>query len=329
MNPERGRSEEPVSRCEVTLAGLVAKSVETARVLVQAHLPLKPSAFTLVGLAAAFAETFDTFTFRDNPDLTRYVLMARFAARTNDLIDMIPIVLDSDDSSDGAIVQRHFRDVQIERRATLARLRGLENGRELHHEAINHYMEEISLLNREERQKPQGSHSVSEVLIYRELESAISLVHLSAMIIDEQELRARIGARIPERSIEGLVQKYRWITEGKPATQTEHRLCMLFNLSMGLQISDDLTDVADDTALGLTTPATVVLCDTGGDREETEKRLSLIANNYYTKAEGFGATRGATKGVDITYRLVKFMMHSFPGNLGGPREQLLAELRRE
>lgn len=310
----------------IGLPELAKQTANVTKELFVRRLRIRPSALTLVGLRAAFK---GHFPIQDNPNIDFYVNMAQFQARTNDLLDIIPIAAESKDLPSGSFgaVRTHYESIQRERRAALKRLREPLEGYEVKRAVVNNYMAEIALINRDGRKKSEGTYYQGNIIAYRALENAVSLVNLSAIVLDHSELKARVLPKIEKRTTQAVKEKYSWILESNPETDMERKLCALFNIVMGLQCCDDVHDLEQDLRLGLDTIATETLKMHSGDERKTRRTVAKIRDKYYERARGLGATKAATSAINSTYKLVKLIMDAFPRRFGAPREKLLAELK--
>ncbi len=129
-NERRGNVSNFQSSNEIGLPELAKETVNVTKELFVRRLRIRPSSLTLVGLTAAFK---GHFPIQDNPNIDLYVNMAEFQARTNDLLDIIPISSESKDLPSGSfgVVRTHHESSQRERRAALKILREPEEGYEV------------------------------------------------------------------------------------------------------------------------------------------------------------------------------------------------------
>ena len=151
---------------EIGLPELVKETVNVTKELFVRRLRIRPSALTLVGLTVAFK---GYFPIQDNPNIDWYVNMAQFQARTNDLLDIIPIAAEPKGLPSGSfdVVRTHYESIQRERRAALKRLRESEEGYEVKRAVVNNYMAEIALINRDGRKNSKGPHCQDNIIVYR------------------------------------------------------------------------------------------------------------------------------------------------------------------
>lgn len=284
-------------------------------------------AFILVGMKTAFPEKFGNKELLGDPNFKFFNYLVRLGVVLNDVVDIVPHARSEGQQE---VVEKIFE--RWKKAIEAVNTKAGEFSQEMQQpkkEFIKNYQREFLFLEEVAREKSGADWDFSQVLRYREIMNAASIVHDAAALLGDDVLSPRL-ALIDKRNLswEALEEKYDWIIKGRYENQTEQKLCALFNIVMCLQIVDDQLDLEDDWRLGLCTIATQVLKEKEGNNEAVESTMRNLAAGYFKKAEFYGMTRPAGKGMEYAFILAKKLAKKFPHQLGGRRERLLDDLSR-
>lgn len=301
---------------EISFGDLSESTIETIKLLRDGNKIRPFGALTLVGMKAAFPERFSEDVLSDNPNLAFFSAFTRLGIDINDAVDIIPHAR-AEGKKD--VIEGIYRGWKKIIRDTVkeARLSPTEGDEKIN--LVRNYQREVLTIEKEAREESWDKNDLQEIIRYREMVNAVSLVHNVAALSGIQTFSSRLE-EIDKRelSLETLFEKYRWIIQGKPENEAERRLCALFNLTMGVQVIDDWFDISDDKKLGLKTIALQLLDEKEGS-VKTAFRLWQYADSYFKRSEEFGVSKNARHGTAGFFTLVKVISKVFPG-IGGRRE---------
>lgn len=121
--------------------------------------------------------------------------------------------------------------------------------------------------------------SLETVLEAKELENAINLTHVAAVLFGTEDL-PQSALELDSQGLDGHKQlslsemkaRYEWLIHGQPENETQTKLCALFNLVMITQIIDDWRDRDIDSKLGIHSIGLSLMESTKGDENLAEKK---------------------------------------------------------
>ncbi len=305
---------------KVTFRGLCGATLDAVRLYRSDPDKINPiGAMTLIGMKAAFPERFTYEQLRSNPNLKFFTHFAWLGVEVNDAVDIIPQARREERQEAIENVFSWWKKAIRHTRAE-ADLSPEESAQK--RQLMRDYQREILFLEKLTRETPEADWNLEKTIRYREVMNAISVVHNAAALLGNEALPSRLNT-IDKGNLswEALEKKYSWMVDGKPENETERRLCALFNLVMAVQVIDDWYDVEDDKKLGLHTVATQLIREEGEiNRVEVEARR--LTNNYFKRAELYGATKMAGMGLEKFMITFKKLLRRF-AHRAGRRERLL------
>lgn len=314
MNGIDNKEAQPQGESEITAKGLVKATLESAKLHRDKDVHLL-GAIALVGMKAAFSERFSNKQLRNDPNLHFFNAVVWLGVEVNDAVDIIPKAREDEN-------QEVIEDIFSSWKRILRASKNTAGASEERNNILTNYQREILFLEKQVREGDE-EHSLSEIRTYREAMNAISVVHNAAALLGSEALEGRLDTiNKSELSPEKLKDKYEWLVYGDPRNDTEKRLCALYNLVMGVQVIDDYCDIEDDRKLGLHTIATELL-ENVSDKSFAEDVIKEHAEAYFRKAEKFGVTKRAWKGMKYFFKTLKNLQKIFPDTAGGRRERLL------
>lgn len=284
-------------------------------------------AVILVGMKTAFPEKFGNRELLNNPSLKFFNYLVRLGIVLNDVVDIVP---HAKAEGQQEVVEKIFERWKKAIEAVNTRASGFpQEIQRSKREFIKNYQREFLFLEKLTRERSEADWNLSRVLRYREIMNAASIIHDAAALLGSDSLSPRL-VPIDRRNLSwrALEEKYDWVIKGRHENQTERKLCALFNIVMCLQIVDDWLDLEDDQRLGLCTIATQVLKEGEGGVKAAEATMKNLAAGYFERAEFYGMTRPAGKGMEYAFILGKKLAKKLPHQLGGRRERLLDDPSR-
>lgn len=307
------------SEGRVAFGGLSKATIDTLRLYKSDPSSVNPvGALTLIGMKAAFPEKFSNEQLRNNPNLKFFNCLVWLGVELNDTVDVSPKAREIGEQK----LANHIFDWWKEAiRTARAEADVIPEESVQRRQLVENYQREILYCEKNAKESLEEEASLQRAVRYREMINAISLVHNAAALLGHEDLSSRLETiRKQDLSWEALEDKYEWVIDSKPKNETERRLCGLFNLVMGVQVIDDWFDVQDDQKLGIQTIATQALADEGPGQART--KIQELTNTYFKKAETFGVTKRAGKGIGSVFTNLKRLMRRFPSR-GGRRERML------
>jgi len=317
---EREISTDLQSKKEITFTGLSKAAIDTVRLYRSDPDKMNPiGAITLVGMKAAFPEKFTNEQLRNNPNLTFFNYFAWLGVEVNDAVDIVP---QARAEGQQEMVENIFSWWKTALRATQAEADLTPEDSMQKKQLIEDYQREILFCEGAIRETSDADLNLEKLIKYREVVNSISIVHNATALMGHEALPTRLETiNKKDLSLPALEEKYSWMVNGEPETDTEEKLSALFNFAMGVQVIDDWYDVEDDKKLGLHTIATQVVAGEPTS-DKAMKKIQEIADGYFDKAETYGATKTAGIGTKQFFTVLKTLIRKFPKG-GGRRERLL------
>jgi len=165
-------------------------------------------------------------------------------------------------------------------------------------EVIDTSLQEVEVVERWIRERrDSGTLDFTAIDIYRNTVNAIENVSTTAMVLGPGRLASHIQP-IPEeqRDIQSILDKYAWVLGNHPATPAERAVMIMHNISMAVQIIDDLSGQRIDALLRIPTYASGARALTSGDRKAARAILNGKIAAYKAKARELGLGKLATEG---------------------------------
>lgn len=187
---------------------------------------------------------------------------------------------------------------------------------------VGDYVRELCFM--ETWAKNKDDWSADEVVEYRELVNAVSWMGVLGVMYGEEFLAER-RKRVDHLSLEGIKEKYRWMTEGSRSLNKEERVAKLwFNVIMAGQVRDDISGIELDDKYGVVSLARL-------NRGDLDKKKS----GYLHKAEELGLTKNAAvlmdKAVESSLKILSGfrLIKDFPWMPKKWRERAGSAFKRE
>jgi len=302
----------------ITFTGLTKSTLDLLGHHIRHKENIGVASLVFVGLKTAFPERFKTLDVND-PNVRFFGSIVWLGIELNDACDMLPQVRAEGNQEAANEVFTCWKAVIRHSKAIVAS----GPDKEFKEKLLSDYQREILAIERKARVNPD-EWDLAKILRYREIVNGISVVANAAALLGEEALPRRLDSiDKADLSWETLEKKYSWLIDGKPATDTEKRLCALFYMMMGIQITDDWLDIKNDTRLELNTIATVVLKKQRGKPEFAIPILDHLSNSYWRKAKTFGVSKQAWISFNFLFEQAKKVSQRFPTKAGGKREILL------
>lgn len=255
------------------------------------------------GVRAAYPERLEQRTFFQDSGFRLFSRLSSLGDSMNGYVDMVPFYEErrregnpsAQKEIDGklSVWRYEFKQAMVEAKSCPERKLS-----EWRVRLLKTYHQETLFAERTKRENPDISSQK-----FQEMVNAISIFHTTCALFGPEFLPERLN-EIGQKDLtwEMLEGKYDWLINGDPKGEDETKLCGLFYAVMIAQLVDDAWDYKRDAELGDQTMALDLLA-----KQKNKRRVYYegLAQEYIKKAETFGMTKAAARGMQYFSRLVK------------------------
>jgi hypothetical protein len=260
----------------------------------------------ITGLISTFPEYLNYKNLNQTEEYKQLVAVTYLATQVNDYIDM-HTVLNTTENKEKLKKKEETWRMTLEA-IGFDKILSLEKT-----DLIRSYISGVALINEEAKHDQDKSFKATRR--YKELENAISLVHIAAIALGKDKIGINGLELDKELNIAEIESQYDWLLAGNPKNEVQRRLCGLFNIVMMTQIVDDTKDCKVDQKLGIRNLFV--------DADQNSKITEMWISKYLTQAKKFGVTRLAFEGNKLFMNIYKDFQYQFPAIFGGSRERQL------